>query len=63
MATLEWAANDGDQRLATLGEPLRWILSRVRCIEWMLIMASCMEATESYKPVTSMRLGGICAEA
>jgi hypothetical protein len=29
----------------------------------MLIMASCMEATESYKPVTSVRLGGICAEA
>jgi len=29
----------------------------------MLIMASCMEATESHKPVTSSRLGGICAEA
>jgi len=29
----------------------------------MLIMASCVEATESYKPVTSVRLGGICAEA
>lgn len=29
----------------------------------MLIMASCMEATESYKPVTSVRLGGICGEA
>jgi hypothetical protein len=25
-------------------------------------MASCMEATESYKPVTSSRLGVICAE-
>ena len=29
----------------------------------MLIMASCMEATESYKPVTSLRLGVVCAEA
>ena len=29
----------------------------------MLIMAYCMEATESYKPVTSSRLGVICAEA
>ena len=55
--------NDGDQRLATLGFPSGPILSRVRCIAWMLIMASCMEATESYKPVTSVRLGGICAEA
>ena len=45
------------------GYRFRLILSRVRCIAWMLIMASCMEATESYKPVTSVRLGGICAEA
>ncbi|MEJ1715187.1 hypothetical protein SMA37_26600, partial [Escherichia coli] len=56
------ASNDGNQRLATLREPHRRILSRVRCIAWMLIMASCMEATESYKPVTSSRLGVICAE-
>jgi hypothetical protein len=28
----------------------------------MLIMASCVEATESYKPVTSVRLGVVCAE-
>ena len=55
--------NDGDQRLANLDFPSRPILSRVRCIAWMLIMASCVEATESYKPVTSSRLGVICAEA
>ena len=29
----------------------------------MLIMASRVEATESYKPVTSLRLGVVCAEA
>jgi hypothetical protein len=45
------------------GYPHRGILSRVHCIAWMLIMASCMEATESYKPVTSLRLGVVCAEA
>jgi hypothetical protein len=42
--------------------PRRRTLSRVRCIAWMLIMASCVEATESYKPVTSVRLGVVCAE-
>ena len=31
--------NVGGQRLATLREPPRMILSRVRCIAWMLIMA------------------------
>ena len=56
-------SNDCDQRLATIDELYRRILSRVRCIAWMLIMASCVEATESYKPVTSSRLGVICAEA
>jgi hypothetical protein len=29
----------------------------------MLIMASCMEVTKSYKPVTSLRLGVVRAEA
>jgi hypothetical protein len=54
--------NGCDQRLATLDFPSGPILSRVRCIAWMLIMASCVEATESYKPVTSVRLGVVCAE-
>jgi hypothetical protein len=35
---------------------------RIRLKAWMLIMASCVEATESYKPVTSVRLGVVCAE-
>jgi hypothetical protein len=43
--------------------PHRRIVSRLRCIAWMLIMASCVEATESYKPVTSSRHGVLCAEA
>ena len=63
MASVPMRPNGSDQRLATFGEPPVRILSRVRCIGWMLIMASCMEATESYKPVTSSRLGVICAEA
>jgi len=56
------SANGGDQRLATLDFPSGPILSRVRCIAWMLIMASRVEATESYKPVTSLGLGVVCAE-
>jgi hypothetical protein len=26
--------NAGDQRLATVNDPHRWVLSRVRCIAW-----------------------------
>ena len=31
-------ANVGNQRLATIGEPYRWILSRVRCIACTPVM-------------------------
>jgi hypothetical protein len=60
---LQGAPNDRDEQLAAMDSQLYWTLSRGCSNAWMLIMASCMEATESYKPVTSMRLGGICAEA
>jgi len=43
--------------------PYRRTLSRVCSNAWILIMASCMEATESYKPVTSLKPGSVCAEA
>jgi hypothetical protein len=57
-----WLPNTRDQRLAEKAFQNRPACSRVRCIAWMLIMASCVEATESYKPVTSVRLGVVCAE-
>ena len=36
----EKARNGSDQRLAPQGKPLRWILSRVRCIGWFAALPS-----------------------
>jgi hypothetical protein len=53
--------NDGNQRLATFGEPQRWILSRVRCIAWLELRRQHGQANACFDADSSQIMHGPAA--